>query len=399
MLTSPLSHLQHPREVVRQFTPNWFTATMGTGILAQALHQFPLAVPGLKGLGEGLWVVNIGVFILCTLLYSARWVFFFQGAKRIFQHSVMSMFFGAIPMGLATIINGFLAFGTILPGNDALHIAYALWWLDAAMALACAWVVPYLMFTHQNHSLENVTAVWLLPIVAAEVAAASGGLLIGHLEPGGPATRILFVSYALWGASVLPAIGILVILFLRMALYKLPKRDVAVSSWLAVGPLGTGALGLLLLGEQAPRVLIGTQMVEIGHAAHGVGVVGATVFWGFGLWWLVLALLITLRYVREGLPFNMGWWAFTFPIGVYSVATLTLGRTTGVFLFEVLGAVFVLMLAVFWLIVTGRTLYGAYQGDLFVAPCLSDDIGLKTQPAAEFPAGPEFDRRNIMREF
>jgi hypothetical protein len=48
MLTPPLSRLQHPREVVRQFTPNWFTATIGTGILALALNQFPLAVPGLK---------------------------------------------------------------------------------------------------------------------------------------------------------------------------------------------------------------------------------------------------------------------------------------------------------------------------------------------------------------
>lgn len=26
----PLSNLSSPREVVRQFTPNWFTATMGT---------------------------------------------------------------------------------------------------------------------------------------------------------------------------------------------------------------------------------------------------------------------------------------------------------------------------------------------------------------------------------
>src|ERR1700758_187907 len=107
MLKRPLSRLQHPREVVRHFTPNWFTATMGTGILALALNQFPLAVPGLKGLGEGLWLVNIGAFVLFSLLYSARWVFFFHGAKRIFQHGVMSMFFGAIPMGLATIINGF----------------------------------------------------------------------------------------------------------------------------------------------------------------------------------------------------------------------------------------------------------------------------------------------------
>jgi C4-dicarboxylate transporter/malic acid transport protein len=391
MLTPPLSRLQHPREVIRQFTPNWFTATMGTGILALALNQFPFPVPGLKRLCEGLWLVNIGAFILCTLLYSARWVFFFRGAKRIFQHSVMCMFFGAIPMGLATIINGFLAFGTSHWGDRAVHIAYALWWVDAAMALACAWLVPYLMFTRQDHRLDNMTAVWLLPIVAAEVAAASGGLLIGHMEAGPPATRILLVSYALWGTSVLPAVGILAILFLRMALHKLPKRDMAASSWLSLGPIGTGALGLLLLGEQAPRVLIGAQMVEIGRAANGVGVVSAAILWGFGLWWLVLALLITLRYLREGLPFNMGWWAFTFPIGVYSLATLTLGHMTGISLFEILGAAFVVMLAAFWLVVFARTLQGAYHGHLFVSPCLSDGAGLGLEaynPTDSISGGP-----------
>lgn len=380
MITKPLKRLSHPREVVRQFTPNWFTATMGTGILALALNQFPYAVPGLKALAQSLWFLNIGLFVLCTLLYSARWIFFFDGAKRIFQHSVMCMFFGAIPMGLATIINGFLAFGTTHWGESAVHIAYALWWLDAALALACAWLVPYLMFTRQDHSLQSMTAVWLLPIVAAEVTAASGGLLIGHLDAGPQATQILFVSYALWGVSVLPALGILVILFLRMALHKLPKRDMAVSSWLSLGPVGTGALGLLLLGEQAERILAGTAMTEIGTAAHGAGIVGASILWGYGLWWLVLAIMITLKYLREGLPFNMGWWAFTFPIGVYSVTTLALGRITGVALFEVIGAGFVVMLAMFWLIVTGRTLHGAYHGNLFVAPCLSDGTGLQLPP-------------------
>ena len=368
MWTPPLSRLQHPREVVRHFTPNWFTATMGTGILALALNQFPLPVPGLRGFAQGLWLVNIGVFILCALLYSARWVFFFDGARRIFQHGVMCMFLGAIPMGLATIVNGFLAFGASYPGNGAVQIAYALWWVDAAMAVACAWLVPYLMFTRQEHSLESMTAVWLLPIVAAEVTAASGGLLIAHLGAGAAATRILLVSYALWGVSVLPAIGILAILFLRMALHKLPRRDMAASSWLSLGPIGTGALGLLLLGAQAPRILIGTQIVEIGRAAYGLGVIGAAILWGFGLWWLVLAVLITLRYVREGLPFNMGWWAFTFPIGVYSMATLTLGYMTGVSVFIVLGAAFVLVLGAFWLIVFSRTVYGAYHGHLFVGP-------------------------------
>ena len=383
MLAKPLSRLAHPREVVRQFTPNWFTASMGTGILALALNQFPFPVAGLKSIAQSLWFVNIAIFALCTSLYAARWIFFFDGAKRIFQHGVMCMFFGAIPMGLATIINGLLAFGTVHWGDTAVQIASSLWWFDAAMALACAWLVPYLMFTRQDHSLQNMTAVWLLPIVAAEVAAASGGLLIGHLAPGAHATSILFVSYALWGTSVLPALGILVILFLRMVLHKLPKRDMAVSSWLSLGPIGTGALGLLVLGEQAERLFANTPMAGLGVAAHGTGIVGAAILWGYGMWWLVLAVLITLRYVREGLPFNMGWWAFTFPIGVFSVATLTLARMTGVGLFEAFGAFFAVLLAVFWLLVTGRTLHGIYHGHLFVAPCLSDGTGLKLPSATE----------------
>jgi len=368
--------------VIRQFTPNWFTATMGTGILALALNQFPFPVDGLKSVAQALWFVNIAIFMLCAAMYAARWVFFFDGAKRIFQHSVMCMFFGAIPMGLATIINGFLAFGTQHWGDAAVQIASWLWWLDAAMALASAWLVPYLMFTRQDHSLQSMTAIWLLPIVAAEVAAASGGLLIGHLEPGAHATSILYVSYALWGTSVLPALGILVILFLRMVLHKLPKRDMAVSSWLSLGPIGTGALGLLVLGEQAERLFANTPTAGLGMAAHGVGIVGAAILWGYGMWWLVLAVLITLRYVREGLPFNMGWWAFTFPIGVFSVATLTLARATGVGMFEGFGAFFVVLLAVFWLIVTGRTLHGIYHGHLFVSPCLTDGTGLG-MPSAE----------------
>ncbi len=40
----PLAHLSHPREVIRQFTPNWFAATMGTGVLALALAQFPVFI-------------------------------------------------------------------------------------------------------------------------------------------------------------------------------------------------------------------------------------------------------------------------------------------------------------------------------------------------------------------
>ncbi len=40
-------------EIVRNFTPNWFTVTMGTGALALTLNQFPLPLPGLRAVAVG----------------------------------------------------------------------------------------------------------------------------------------------------------------------------------------------------------------------------------------------------------------------------------------------------------------------------------------------------------
>lgn len=166
----PLSPLSHPREMVRQFTPNWFAATMGTGILALALPQVPGVGPALRPLGEALWFFDIALFALFSLLYGARWIFFGHEARRIFGHNTVSMFIGTIPMGLATIINGCLAFGIARFGRGIVDVAQALWWLDVAMSLACGVLIPYLMFTRHQHSLDGMTAVWLLPVVAAEVA-------------------------------------------------------------------------------------------------------------------------------------------------------------------------------------------------------------------------------------
>ncbi|WP_454876008.1 TDT family transporter [Pseudomonas farris] len=370
----PLSHLQHPREAIRQFTPNWFAATMGTGVLALALAQLPVSNPGLHAFAEGLWLFNIVLFVVFTAMYAARWVMFFDEARRIFGHSTVSMFFGTIPMGLATIINGFLLFGLPRWGDGVIYLAEILWWLDVAMSLACGVLIPYMMFTRQEHSIDQMTAVWLLPVVAAEVAAASGGLLAPHLADAHSQLVVLVTSYVLWAFSLPVAFSILTILLLRMALHKLPHENMAASSWLALGPIGTGALGMLLLGADAPAIFAANGLPGIGEIAAGLGLVAGITLWGFGLWWMLIALLITVRYLRAGIPFNLGWWGFTFPLGVYSLATLKLASTLSLTFFSVFGCVLVAMLAVMWLLVAKRTIKGAWRGELFVSPCIA---GLK----------------------
>lgn len=370
----PFSQLTHPREVIRQFTPNWFAATMGTGILSTVLTQLPVNIVGVFQLAEALWFLNIGLFLTFSFLYAARWVLFFHEARRVFGHSTVSMFFGTIPMGMATLINGLLLFGQARWGAAVLPLAEALWWLDVALSLACGVLIPFMMFTRQEHRIDQMTAVWLLPVVAAEVAAVSGGLLAAHLPDAHSQFNVLITSYVLWALSVPVAFSILTILLLRMALHKLPHESMAASSWLALGPISTGALGLMVLGADAPSVFAAHGLQGVGEIASGLGLIAGILLWGVGVWWLLMALLITARYLRNGMPFNLGWWGFTFPLGVFALATLKLGAVLNLAFFSTLGSLLAVALTVLWLAITKRTLIGAYTGELFVSPCIA---GLK----------------------
>jgi tellurite resistance protein TehA-like permease len=122
--------------------------------------------------------------------------------------------------------------------------------------------------TLQDHSMDKMTAVWLLPIVAAEVAAVSGALLVPHLSPS-EALSVLILCYALWAFSVPLAMSILVVLLLRLVLHKLPEPEMAASGWLALGPIGTGALALVLLGGDAPAVFAVAGLRCYGGMAPG----------------------------------------------------------------------------------------------------------------------------------
>ena len=205
----PFSHHEHPREIIRQFTPNWFTATMGTGATALVLNQFPVPLPGLHAAASMLWQANIVLFATLSLLYVARWLLYPQASAKTLAHAATPMALGAIPMGLATIVNGYLAFGIARYGAAAVTVAQALWYVDAILAVGIGLLVPFMMFTRQTHNMESMTGLWLLPFVACEVAAASGGLLAPHVADSLAAAHMLFASYLLWALSVPLALSIL----------------------------------------------------------------------------------------------------------------------------------------------------------------------------------------------
>ncbi|WP_342245823.1 TDT family transporter [Pseudomonas sp. OTU5201] len=371
----PFTRLAEPLAFVRQFTPSWFAMTMGTGALALVVAALPGGGAFEAQLAEGLWLFNAVLFGGFALLFIARFLLYPDTLRPMLSHPVQSMFLGAIPMGLATLTNGLVLFGVPRWGDGALALAHGLWWLDVMLALGAALLVPYLMFTRQEHALEKLTAVWLLPIVAPEVAAAAAGVLAPHLAPEA-ARQVLLVGYLLWGVSLSLAFSLITLVLLRLALHKLPGSEFAATSWLPVGPLATGCLGLLSLGKAMPAAFAGTALAGVAELARDVGLLGGLLLWGAACWWLVMALFCTRRHLRQDMRFNLGWWGFTFPLAVFTLATFELQRRTGMDFFGPVGATLALGLALIWLQVMARTLTGLWHGELFQAPCLAAAEGL-----------------------
>lgn len=93
------------------------------------------------------------------------------------------------------------------------------------------------------------------------------------------------------------------------------------------------------MGKVARELLHGSDILDpiAGSMAYVLGVFISLLMWSFGLIWLVFALATVLY--SSPFPFNMGWWGFTFPLGVYAANTMELGLELDLMFFRVFGTV------------------------------------------------------------
>ena len=202
-------------------------------------------------------------------------------------------------------------------------------------------VVRTRMYFHKTTELSTVTGTWLLPIVAPVVASASGGIIGDVLPNPQHALWTIIVSYILWGTSIPLAMAVLVIYFQRLTLCKLPPREVIMSVFIPLGPLGQGGFAIMQLGKVSLKIFPQTHTLEAANGRAGeilyvTGWLIALIMWGFAIVWLFFAIA---SISSSKFPFNLGWWSFTFPLGVFTLSTTMMGKELPSVFFDVLGTV------------------------------------------------------------
>jgi len=226
-----------------------------------------------------------------------------------------------------------------------------------------------------EQSIDKLTAVWLLPVVAPIVAAATGGNLLTVLD----SQSTLAASYAIWGIGVPFAMSILVLYIHRLAVYKLPPNEVTVSTFLPIGPLGQGGAGIIQLGIVAEQMNFPYATI-----LRGIGVFVGLMMWGYAILWLVFAL-VTIAFRFPRVYFSMAWWGFTFPLGTFALCSAQLGKELNQPFFKIWATIITVCVIVLWFVVATKTAIEAWKGELFYAPCLAE-VGVVRPPP---PAVPE----------
>lgn len=324
--------------------PNWFASVMGTGIVASAAATLPVHIAGIDVLARIMWVGATAVLLILLATTTRQWIQQTSAARAHLNDPVLAHFYGAPAMALMTVGSGALLVGHALIGDQAATaLSLTLWIAGTLLGLWTMIAVPLRMHhTYRGPAFGG----WLMPVVPPMVSAAAGALLVPHLpeQLRTPMTVVCWVLFAVAATASVPLIAVIV---RRVLLGHLGPAVTIPTLFIVVGPLGQSATA------------------AHGLAPHGwFAVAYAIPALSLAAVWLLAATALTIRAARDGLPFALTWWSFTFPVGTVVTGTSGLAAATGLVVLDVVAAGLFSVLLAAWIVVAAHTLRGVRSGEL-----------------------------------
>lgn len=337
-------------EISKTFAPGWFASVMGTGALALTTHSLGhlLDVAALTALGVLLHWFNLLLAAVLAVPWCLRWLRFREAALATLNHPIQANFYPTFSIALLVIA----AQWVLIAQQPA--VALGFWWLGAILTYLFSFAVLFAMFRGEQVGLDHVTPANFIPAVGLVVMPLAGGPLLGTVD-GSMHEAMLLMNVLGLGAGSMMYVALLGITLFRKYLHKPAVGILTPTVWIHLAPIGVIPVSLANLCEHLP-------LPALREVAAGV----MLLVWGFGVWWLVMAILLTLAAHRAGqLPFALSWWGFIFPVGAFLTETLRLYKLFGYQSLLGFGLVVWVLLVGLWLVTLGKTVRGVLSGDIF----------------------------------
>lgn len=363
------------RGVVKNFAPSWHAAVMGTGALALGAYSYEGYLPALAVVGRLFFYLNIVLFVVLFIPWLLRWIFFTKSALADLRHPILSNFYPTITAGIVVLGMDFT-----LIGRDP-RIGMILWIIGTAGTLFFGVLTPYMMFAGNHVRLDHMNPGFFIPPVALLVIPLGGAVLLPHASQSA-AQAIVLLNFFGFGTGFFLYLAFLAITLYRFILHDPLPDALAATVWINLGPLGAAAVALVNIAKYTPFI-----------AAKQPYFVAGLFLWGFGAWWLLMAVVMSIHYIgRLRFPYGLSWWGFTFPTAAFVLASHNLAGALSMRLVDHIGFGVLWLLGALWLITFIKTLQRAFDGSLFERPAGGGMTGPGMSPAGtgfhRTPEGP-----------
>ncbi len=335
-------------EIIKNFMPSWFAATMGTGVLSLVTLSYSKYVPFFNPLSHYIFYFDLVLFFVLLTPWTLRWIIFPKHAVSDLKNPVLGNFYPTMSVSMLVIAANYL---TILH-----NLAYAevFWVIGSILTLIFGIYIPYMSFKTENTKLDHINPGWfippvgliVIPIAGAKIAAVHSGIYGDFLN---------ILNFIGWGSGFFLYVALLAIILYRLILHRPMPGALAPTIWINLGPIGAGIIALLNMARFFVPLADKTAIYFLG-----------LIFWGFGIWWLFVAIFLTLHYIKKlDLKYEISWWAFTFPLGAFIGASHNLSMIFKMEGIDYIGFTLYFLLAALWTITLIQTLRHTFSGKVF----------------------------------
>jgi tellurite resistance protein TehA-like permease len=319
---------------VRDLYPGYFALVMATGVCSTAMREV-----GQEVLSVALLVAAVVAFaVLCAALgwrivrYPRRVLEDLGAADRAFA------FF--------TIVAACNVLGVRLASDGHRVAAIGLAALGAAVWLALTYTIPVrlILGPRPRPVLAGVNGTWFIWVVGTQSIAVSAAVLDRPAD--GHARLTALIAVLMWSVGVVLYLVVATLVLTRLLLLEVRPDDLTPPYWVTMGATAITVLGAaqILAMAPAPAVTVARPVVA------GL----AVVLWAFGTW--LIPLLVAFGVWRHGrhrvrLAYLPSFWSIVFPLGMYAVASMTLGTVAGLPIVEAIGRAWTVVAVAAWLLV------------------------------------------------
>lgn len=322
------------RRAVAGLAPGYFALVMGTAIISVGLKLLEFE--------ELSWAL----MIIAALSYVALWALFIWRAIGFRTEFISDMRNPERVFAFFTIVAGTDVLAVRLLMENYHQIAIPLVFGAAILWFIFGYVLPWqvLMARDGKPILKRTNGTWFIWAVASQSLAIG----LAQTQPflSGDTYWVGLLAVLSWSVGVALYLAVALFVMLRIIHHGLTAEQFEPPYWVSMGALAIAVVAGVNIVDMAATPMVDAARVIIGGTV--------VIFWCFAAWLIpmLFGAGVWRHWIKKvPLTYTPTLWSMVFPLGMFAVASIRLGRVDNLPIVEVIGQISLLVAFVVWLFV------------------------------------------------